>query len=62
MAEKKKVCKSCGFLTLAKECENCGGKVLLEKFKGQAVILDEKSIVAEKLGVESKGQFALKYG
>ena len=62
MVAKKRACKNCGFLSLEKQCENCGESVFLEKYKGKVVVMDENSIVAEKAGISAKGQFALKYG
>ena len=60
---KKKVCKSCGFLTTEKECPICNSNQLIEKYKGRAVILNVKeSIIAEKLEIKNNGQYALKYG
>lgn len=62
MANKKKVCKECGFLTEEKECPNCKSNQLQEKYKGIVYILDaENSNVAEKLNKKNKGIYALKY-
>ena len=63
MAKKEKSCKSCKYLTEEDTCPNCGSSDFLENFKGIVVIFDpEKSEVAQKLGISSKGKFALKHG
>ncbi len=63
MVEKKKACKECGYLTLEKECPNCGSNQFVEKYKGRVVVLNAKeSEIAEKLEIKNNGQFALKYG
>jgi RNA polymerase subunit RPABC4/transcription elongation factor Spt4 len=65
MANKDKVCKQCGYLSASteKKCENCGSQQFLDKYKGKAVIFDPKeSTVAQKMGVEYAGTYALKYG
>lgn len=62
MAIKKKVCKVCGRLTLENKCEVCNNNQLLDKYKGNAIILNAKeSIVAEKLKIKDNGNYALKY-
>jgi RNA polymerase subunit RPABC4/transcription elongation factor Spt4 len=63
MAEKQKACKECGFITIEKECSNCGSKVFLEKYKGRVAIIESKdSVIAQKLNLTSNGKFAIKYG
>ncbi len=62
MAIKERVCKNCGFLTTEDKCEKCGSNNFIEKYKGKIAIFDAKrSELANKLGIETNGRFALKY-
>lgn len=62
MAEKKKVCKECGHLTLEKICPFCKSTQLLEKYKGTVYVLNAKeSEVAQRLNLKDNGDYALKY-
>lgn len=62
MADARKICKHCGYLTTEKVCPACNQNGFAEKHKGKAVIFDvKKSSVAEKIGAKVKGQYALKY-
>ncbi|MFW5704789.1 MAG: transcription elongation factor subunit Spt4 [Nanoarchaeota archaeon] len=61
MAEKTKVCKECGGLTTGDKCPICGNKQFLDKYKGKTIIFDKESVVAEKLGKDKEGSYALRY-
>ncbi len=62
MADKKKVCKDCGHLTIEKICPYCKSTQLLEKYKGNVHIVNVKeSEVAKKLDLTDNGEYALKY-
>ena len=64
MAEKaRKVCKNCGYLTTSKECESCGSKEFLPKYKGRAIIVNlSESEIGKKINAQKEGNYALKYG
>lgn len=63
MADKKKICKECGYFTEEEECINCGATSFAEKHKGKAIIFNAKeSKIAEKLNANQKGTYAIKYG
>lgn len=62
MVDKKKVCKDCGTLTTEKTCPKCNSNQLLEKYKGNVLVLNAKeSEVAAKLKIKDNGDYALKY-
>jgi len=62
MADSKKICKHCGYITEEKACPACHQSGFADKFKGKALILDAKnSIVGTKIGAKINGQYALKY-
>ncbi len=61
-SDKKKVCKSCGYLTRENVCPVCNSNSFAEKFKGRVLIVNSKeSEIAKKIGKEVNGQYALKY-
>lgn len=63
MAKKERVCKNCGHLTELDKCPLCNGTILLDKFKGKALILNVKnSQVAQEIKAEHNAKFALKHG
>ncbi len=58
---KQKACKICNTIYEGEKCPHCGSKEFSESFKGRIVVLDpEKSDIAKKLEIKSKGNFALK--
>jgi len=62
MAVKKKVCKECGRLVTENICKVCNSNKLLDKYKGNVIVVNAKeSIVAKKLNIKDNGNFALKY-
>ena len=62
MAIKEKACKICKTIYLdGDKCPNCGAKDSIEGFKGRIIVLDpEKSEIAQKLNLKTKGEFAIK--
>jgi len=57
----KKVCKKCKLFVSGSECPLCHGKEFTENWKGKIIILDaERSEIAKKLGIKSKGEYAIK--
>ncbi len=57
----KKVCKKCKLFVSGNECPICHGKDFAENWKGKIIILDaERSEIAKKLGIKSKGEYAIK--
>ncbi len=59
---KEKACKICKTIyEEGNKCPNCGAKEFTESFKGKIYIADpEKSEIAKKLNIKSKGEFAIK--
>ncbi|MGM5482109.1 MAG: transcription elongation factor subunit Spt4 [Nanobdellota archaeon] len=58
---KKKVCKKCKMFIDGNQCPNCKGETFANNWMGKVLIIDPKrSIVAEKMGIETKGEFAIK--
>jgi len=62
MASKEKACKLCKTIyETGEKCPKCDSKESTESFKGKiAVINPEKSEIANKLNLKSKGTFAIK--
>ena len=59
---KKKACRDCKLLILkGDECPKCGGQSFVTNWKGRIIVLDaSKSQIAQKMGVEENGEFAIK--
>ncbi|MBS3094521.1 hypothetical protein J4474_02550 [Candidatus Pacearchaeota archaeon] len=58
---KQKACKICNKIYTGDKCPKCDSKESTDNFKGRIVLLDpEKSEVAKKLNLNSKGNFAIK--
>ncbi len=58
---KPKACKICKNIYEGDKCPNCDSKESTDSFKGRIVILNpEKSEIAKKLNIKSKGNFAIK--
>ncbi len=58
---KQKACKICNTIYEGDKCPKCESKESTESFKGRIVILNpEKSEIAQKLDIKSKGNFAIK--
>ena len=57
----KKVCKKCRLFVEGSECPLCRSSNFTETWKGRMIILDaEKSEIAKKVGLKSKGEYAVK--
>jgi len=58
---KQKACKICNKIYDGEKCPNCESKEHTENFKGRIVVSNpEKSEIAQKLNIKSKGNFAIK--
>ncbi len=58
---KKKVCKKCKLFVEGSECPICKGNQFSPNWQGRLNILDaNKSIIADKIGIKSKGEYAIK--
>jgi len=58
---KQKACKVCKRIYEGEKCSNCGSKEFTESLKGRIVVIDsEKSEIAKKIGIDEKGNFAIK--
>ena len=58
---KQKACKVCNKIyEIENKCPNCESKESTEGFKGRIVVMNpEKSEIAKKLNITSKGNFAI---
>ena len=58
---KKKVCKRCKMFVEGSECPVCKTNQFSTNWQGRLNIIDvSKSIVAEKINIKSKGEYAIK--
>ena len=58
---KKKVCKRCKMFIEGSECPVCKTSQFSNNWQGRLAVLDAtKSAVAEKIGLKSKGEYAIK--
>ena len=58
---KPKACRLCNTIYEGDKCPKCDSKDSTESFKGKIVVLNpEKSEVAKKINLKSKGTFAIK--
>ena len=58
---KKKVCKRCKLFVEGNECPVCKSNQFSTSWQGKLYILDvDKSTIANKMGVEVKGEYAIK--
>lgn len=62
MAKKEKACKICNTLFVeGDKCPKCESKEFTESFKGEIIVMNpEESEIAQKLNINSKGDFAIK--
>jgi len=57
----KKVCEKCKLFVEKDVCPLCKGKQLTDRWKGRIYIIDaEKSEISKKLGINVKGEYAIK--
>ena len=58
---KKKACKKCKLLVDGTECPLCKSHDLSTSWKGRVFIVDpNKSMIAKKMGISAKGEYAIK--
>lgn len=58
---KKKVCKKCKLFVEGSSCPSCGSDNFATSWQGRIYITDiQNSMIAEKLGVKLKGEYAIK--
>ena len=58
---KKKVCKKCKMFVEGSECPVCKSSQFSTSWQGRLNIIDAgKSIIAEKINIKSKGEYAIK--
>lgn len=58
---KEKACKICNTIFEGDKCPKCESKESTESFKGRIIVLNpEKSEIATKINLRSKGNFAIK--
>lgn len=58
---KPRACKICNKIYEGDKCPGCESKEFTENFKGRVFITNpEKSEIAQKLNIKSKGNFAIK--
>jgi len=58
---KKKVCKKCKIFVEGTTCPICKGNQFSTNWQGRLHILDaNKSAIANKIGMQSKGEYAIK--
>ncbi|HLC58357.1 MAG TPA: transcription elongation factor subunit Spt4 [Candidatus Nanoarchaeia archaeon] len=58
---KKKACKNCKIFVKGADCPLCKSKDLTSSWKGRVIIMDPiKSEIAKKMGIKTKGEYAIK--
>lgn len=58
---KKKACKKCKLLIEGGECPLCKSNQLSTNWQGRIFIIDpNKSLIAQKIGIKAKGEYAIK--
>ena len=58
---KKKVCKKCKIFVEGDACPICKGNQFSTNWQGRLQILDaNKSAIANKVGIQAKGEYAIK--
>jgi len=58
---KKKVCKQCKMFVEGSECPSCKGNQFSTTWMGRIYIVDsDKSMIAEKIDMKVKGEYAIK--
>ncbi len=58
---KKKVCKKCKLFVEGNQCPNCKSEAFATVWQGRINIIDAKrSMIAEKMGITQKGEYAIK--
>lgn len=58
---KRKVCKKCKIFVKGDSCPLCKGNKFSTNWQGRLAIIDaNKSIIAKKLDIQVKGEYAIK--
>lgn len=58
---KKKVCKKCKIFVEGTNCPVCKGNQFTTTWQGRLNIIDaNKSVIAKKIGITVKGEYAIK--
>ena len=58
---KKKACKKCKLFVEGSECPLCKGNQFSNNWQGRLFIIDpNKSLIAQKIGIKAKGEYAIK--
>lgn len=58
---KKKVCRKCRMFVEGSECSNCKGNQFSNSWQGRLFVIDpNNSEIAKKIGIEAKGEYAIK--
>ncbi|MBI1936013.1 DNA-directed RNA polymerase subunit E'' [Candidatus Woesearchaeota archaeon] len=58
---KKKACKKCKMLVEGSECPICKASNFSTSWQGRIYVVDPvKSVIAEKIGLKAKGEYAIK--
>jgi DNA-directed RNA polymerase subunit E" len=58
---KKKACKKCKLFVEGNQCPLCKTEVFSNVWQGRLLILDpKKSVIAQNMEIESKGEYAIK--
>ena len=58
---KKKICRNCRLFVEGSECPICKGTNFVSNWKGRIAITDvSRSEIAEKIGLKSNGEYAIK--
>ncbi len=57
----KKVCKNCRIFVEGDKCPICQNSNFTDSWKGRLNIIDaSKSLIAQKIGIKTKGEYAIK--
>ena len=58
---KKKVCKRCKLFVDGNECPICKGSTFSTTWQGRLYVIDaNESMIANKVGIKEKGEYAIK--
>jgi len=58
---RKKACKRCKMFVDGNDCPICKTNQFSTEWKGRLYIVDpNKSVIAEKIGIKAKGEYAIK--
>jgi len=58
---KKKACKRCKLFVEGEKCPGCGSDSFSTSWQGRLYVTDvSKSMIAEKIGIKVKGEYAIK--